>query len=295
MEKINLHIHSDSSLDGSETITKVLDACEKDGITLAAITDHDTCEAYYKLEDTNYTGKLLTGLEADAMIGKKTYDILCYGFELEEVAKWANMQYGTLAYRQQKIFNKLQELCKIIKLPLNNPDSYDARSEFAHAGVFRLLGETVRGQEFLKTYAITSIGDLYRLGTMDETFPLYIDMHLVWPDINELKDVIHRNGGKIFLAHPYRYGKENVETVLDSCLGKVDGIEIWNNPETEAETAFLFNYAKEHNLLMSAGSDYHGKLHPRHNTLSTDLTKEQIEHITTWTDDYKTFKKLPPR
>lgn len=295
MEKINLHIHSDSSLDGSETIAKVLDACEKDGITLAAITDHDTCEAYYKLEDTSYTGKLLTGLEADAIIGKKTYDILCYGFELEEVAKWANIQYGTLAYRQQKIFNKLQELCEKIKLPLNNPDSYDARSEFAHAGVFRLLGKTVEGQEFLKTYAITSIGDLYRLGTMDETFPLYIDMHLVWPDINELKDVIHRNGGKIFLAHPYRYGKENVETVLDSCLGKVDGIEIWNNPETEAETAFLFNYAKEHNLLMSAGSDYHGKLHPRHNTLCTDLTKEQIEHITTWTDDYKTFKKLPPR
>ena len=70
MEKINLHIHSDSSLDGSETITKVLDACEKEGIALAAITDHDTCEAYYKLEDTSYTGKLLTGLEADVIIGK---------------------------------------------------------------------------------------------------------------------------------------------------------------------------------------------------------------------------------
>ena len=70
---------------------------------------------------------------------------------------------------------------------------------------------------------------------MDQHFPLYVDMHVVWPDITEVREIIHRNGGKLFLAHPYRYGKENVTEILDSCTPYIDGIEIWNNPETEEQ------------------------------------------------------------
>ena len=40
---------------------------------------------------------------------------------------------------------------------------------------------------------------------MEEEFPLYIDMHIVWPVIEEVREIIHRNGGKIFLAHPFHY------------------------------------------------------------------------------------------
>lgn len=294
MEKINLHIHSNDSLDGTENINTILDDCEEQGIAVASITDHDTCKAYFDLGNTKYTGQLITGLEADAMIGKKTYDILCYGFSLEEVSDWATQQYGTIAFRQQKIFNHLVELCKKKNLSIN-PETYNAEIEFAHAGIYRMLSESENGKEFLMTYDINSIGDLYRLGTMDETFPLYIDMHLVWPDIKEVKEVIHRNGGKIFLAHPYRYGKENVTDVLDSCVDYVDGIEVWNNPEDSSQVDYLYQYAKQKGLLISAGSDYHGKQHPRHNNLDVSLNKDLEREITNWTKEYKTLKKLPPR
>ena len=35
-------------------------------------------------------------MEADSLVGKVTYDILCYDFDLEPVRKWAISQYGTL-------------------------------------------------------------------------------------------------------------------------------------------------------------------------------------------------------
>lgn len=292
MGRINLHMHSNDSLDGSETINSILNECEQANISMASITDHDTCQAYQELEENSYTGKLISGIEADAMIGVKTYDILCYGFDLPEVSSWAEKQYGTLAFRQQKIFNQLKIECEKLNLPLPNIDSYDASKEFAHAGLFRLLQETKEGQEFLQEYKIESVGDLYRAGTMDQHFPLYVDMHVVWPDITEVREIIHRNGGKLFLAHPYRYGKENVTEILDSCTPYIDGIELWNNPETEEQTRYLYQYALEHQLLMSIGSDYHGKTHPKHNSLSIPNFPVEIEkQIVSWTNNCKSLIK----
>ena len=82
-------------------------------------------------------------------------------------------------------------------------------------------------------------------------------MHIVWPDIKELLEIIHNNGGKVFIAHPYRYNKDVME-VLDEVKDYVDGIEICNNPNSKEEVEFLYNYAKKNNLLVSCGSDYHG-------------------------------------
>lgn len=294
MEKstINLHMHSNYSLDGSESPISLLDQCEQKGITTVSITDHDSCAAYYDLKNTRYTGNLITGIEADAMVGKETYDILCYGFQLDEVATWAKNQYGTVESRQQKIFTKLLEECERIGIKVPNANTYDAHNEYAHAALYRLLNETEQGSTFLQQYHINSIGDLYRAGTMKEDFPLYIDMHLVWPDIKEVKDIIHRNGGKIFVAHPYRYGESKVDTVLKNCLPYVDGIEICNNPETEEEVSYLYQYAQAHNLLISAGSDYHGPSHKKHSTIYTEgLTPGMEEEITSWTKNYKSLIK----
>lgn len=294
MEKstINLHMHTNCSLDGSESPALLLDECEQKGITTVSITDHDTCAAYHQLEPTKYTGKLITGIEADAMVGKETYDILCYGFDLDEVATWAKNQYGTVELRQQKIFTRLLEECEKIGIKVPNANTYNANTEYAHAALYRLLSETEQGTSFLQQYNINNVGDLYRAGTMKEDFPLYVDMRLVWPDIKEVKEIIHRNGGKIFVAHPYRYGESKVDTVLNNCLPYVDGIEICNDPENEDQVSYLYQYAKEHNLLMSAGSDYHGQSHKKHNTIYTeDLTPEMEEEITSWTKNYKSLIK----
>lgn len=273
--KINLHTHSKFSLDGELEVQELIDDLKKNNYDIISITDHDTCEAYEHISD-NSSIQIITGMEADAMVNNHTYDFLCYDFDLEEVMTYAANKYGTIEERQQIIFDALVKACKLKNINLTDINTYQPKKEFAHAAIYRMLD-----QDFLNKYHITSVSDLYRLSTIDVNFPLYIDMHIVWPDISELRDIIHHNYGYVFLAHPYKYNRD-VKEVLEEVKDYIDGIEICNNPNNKEEVRYLYEFAKENNLLVSCGSDYHGN-----NKYSIDcnyLTDEMIEDILSWVD-----------
>ena len=271
--KINLHTHSNYSLDGEFDVQYLIEFLKKNDFDIISITDHDTCEAYKHIEnETNIN--IITGIEADAIINNHTYDFLCYNFKFEEVYNYTKEKYETIDKRQLKIFNKKKKKAKDNNINLSNIDSYDSKKEYAHAALFRMLDKN-----FLEKYNIKSISDLYRTSTIDSSFPLYLDMHIVWPDIKELLEIIHNNNGKVFLAHPYRYNK-NVIEVLEEVKDYVDGIEICNNPNNKEEVEFLYNYAKNNNLLVSCGSDYHGN--NRYNIECEYLNDDMIKDILNW-------------
>ena len=222
----------------------------------------------------DYGIKLITGIEADGIIDNRTYDFLCYGFDLDKIYEYASNKYETLDKRQEKIFSALVFKCAQNGIELKDVDSYDRYREYAHAAIFRMLDES-----FKEKYNLLSVTDLYRKGTIDKDFPLYIDMHIVWPDIKELLEVVHNNNGKVFLAHPYRYNMD-VEEILKAAKDYVDGIEICNKPNSKEEVEFLYKYAKDNNLLVSCGSDYNGK---SDNSLECEfLTEEMINDILSW-------------
>lgn len=271
--KINLHIHSNHSLDGEFDVNELIDRFKREKFDIISITDHNICQAYKELKSSNDI-KVINGIEADAIINNHTYDFLCYDFDLDNVYQYALEKYETVEKRQKKIFNALVELCQTKQIELNNIDSYNPNKEYAHATIYRMLN-----REFLDTYKILSVGDFYRLSTIDETFPLYLDMQIVWPDIRELLDVIRSNNGKVFLAHPYRYNQP-VKTVLDEAKDFVDGIEICNNPETKEEVEFLYKYAKDNNLLVSCGSDYQND--ERYSMECNYLTEAMIQDVLRW-------------
>ena len=156
MSKINLHTHSSHSLDGNLDINVIVDQCLNNGVSYLSITDHDNCDVYRELnlDAIHSNGTLVYGMEADAIINNVTYDILCYGFELEKVSTWAKEQYGTIASRQSKIYNKLVEECKNLGLEPDNKIPYDSDKEFAHAAIFRMLSTTDENKKFLERYNV---------------------------------------------------------------------------------------------------------------------------------------------
>lgn len=282
---INLHTHTNKSLDGVLDINELLNICEKNNIRYVSITDHDTCDAYKDIEDNNFTGTIISGIEADALIGKETYDILCYGFNLEKISKWAKEQYTTIEERQTKIFNVLKQICEKQNVSLDESTPYNPKEEYAHAAIFRMLDSN-----FKEKYNLTKIDDLYRESTINEEFPLYMDMSIVWPTIEEVRDIIHENSGLIFLAHPFKYGNKDVNELLNGALPYIDGIEV-HNGNTDEEVKFLYNFAKENNLLMSCGSDFHGTDY--HNDISVQINDEIEQEITNWinSNPNKTYLK----
>ena len=271
--KINLHTHSNYSLDGKLDVEELIKIFEKNNFDIISITDHDTCEAYKHIKEKPSI-RIITGIEADALVNNHTYDFLCYNFNFDDIYNYAKENYGTIDKRQSKIFNELVKKAKANNINLSNVEAYDSKKEYAHAAIFRMLDK-----DFLNKYNIQNSSDLYRISTIDSNFPLYLDMHFVWPDIKELREVIHNSNGKVFIAHPYRYNKDVLE-VLEEVKGYIDGIEICNNPNNKEEVELLYKYAKDNNLLVSCGSDYH--INDRDNLECKYLTADMINDIISW-------------
>ena len=195
--KINLNLQSEYSLKSKGTVADILK--EFAGFDIISIADHNNVKSCYELPHDGSL-KCINGLEADGTIGEYTFDYLCYGFNLEQVDAWVSKTFMTIAERQQKIFDKLITLCNEKGIILDMSVPYNAKTEYAHDAIFRMLSDTFKQENNL-----VDTNDFYRRGTMDKSFSLYLDMSFLWPDLKELIKVIHTNGGLVFLAHPKRY------------------------------------------------------------------------------------------
>ena len=82
------------------------------------------------------------------------------------------------------------------------------------------------------------------------------------PSLNEVINIIHKNGGILFLAHPYVYKLENTEYFLDRLYDEysdIDGIECYYYDFTKEQIDYIKSFAEKRNLMISGGSDFHGK------------------------------------
>ena len=88
----------------------------------------------------------------------------------------------------------------------------------------------------------------------------YINMDDVLPSFEKASKIIKEAGGLVFIPHIFEY-RDNSEKILEYILShyKIDGIECYYTTFTEEQTERLLNICKEKNLLISGGSDYHGK------------------------------------
>ena len=82
---IDLHMHSNNSIDSDIDIETLLKECQKLGLSAISITDHNTVTAYKQLENKNvrslFKGKILAGVEFSAVFENGVIDILGYGFD----------------------------------------------------------------------------------------------------------------------------------------------------------------------------------------------------------------------
>lgn len=69
-------------------------------------------------------------------------------------------------------------------------------------------------------------------------------------------EIIHEAQGLAFLAHPVEYTPDVIDEVID--MG-IDGIEAYSGHHDEKTDKFFDEFARKRGLLISAGSDFHGK------------------------------------
>lgn len=266
---IDLHMHTIYS-DGDKTVEEVLKMCENKKLEYISITDHDTCKQYNDdaLKNNNiYNGKIIIGSELHAVFQKKNIEILAYNINPNIINEWCEKYYSEEKLREQ------QDICRQRLFDICNKHGlvYDESrirkpkrvSEYVERPIY---DEVMKHKENHKIFGefTESFGIFFRKGLANPESSYFMNYIEFRPPYKEVIDIIHKAGGKAFLAHPFEYKfKDTIEFINDLRKEKeLDGIECFHPSANQEQRNILVDYAKNNNLYISGGSDYHGNPKP---------------------------------
>lgn len=290
-KRIDLHIHTTIS-DGVLTPKEVIDEAVKNGVAVISIADHDTIDAYTD-EIFEYAKskniKLIPAVEISTKTKKCGIHVLGYNFDLEDIEFKEKLKQIRNARHDylHKVAKKLEELGYYVNL--TELDKIDAVTK-AHIAI-DLTTNLANKDKLLKEFGhIPAKGEFIET-IMNENCPAYVEKVTVTP--REAGEMIRAAKGKVVLAHPVAYVHEDnltdediLEIVNDM---KADGLEanylyVDRYDNKFDETKKWNEFAKQHNLFVTVGSDFHNnkkKLKPLIGFVNTDfvLSEEVIEEI----------------
>lgn len=269
---IDLHIHSTNS-DGSKTVKEILIEAQKLGLTTISFTDHETCGAYNELERINikdyFKGNIINGIELKSQYKDIVMDILGYGINYKKMSKYLEECYKDIT-RQKIQESQLIEFYKIglkEQLTLRPIDelNWDRTRDWASIVFYNEIKSHLENKSKVPPDLWEDFKNFKNNHYHIKGNTFYINMAKDYPRVEKIIDIIHRSGGKAFIAHIYQY-KEIEDKILElkKIISKynIDGIECYHSIFSNIENEILLKFTKAHNLLISGGSDYHGKNKP---------------------------------
>ena len=290
MKRIDLHIHTTMS-DGTFTPKQVIDEAYKNGVSVMAITDHDTTESYTD-ELFEYAKskniKLIPAVEISTKASKAGVHVLGYNFDWkdekfkEELFKLRNIRHDYL----HDVAKKLEEIGYYLNV--EELDKIDAVTK-AHIALDIVNNEKNKAKLMNDFGYIPSKGEFIET-IMNENCPAYVKKRTVSP--KQAADIIRESNGKVVLAHPVAYVHEDGftdEDILNIINDmKPDGLEanyiyVDRNNNLINETKKWNEFANKNNLFVTIGSDFHNKdgIRPEIGFVNTNftLTEEEVDKI----------------
>lgn len=245
----DLHCHTKLS-DGSVGIEELISLAKRRGLSAIAITDHDTFAG--AIRGVNIGKRMgltvIPGAELSAMdpqTGRKVH-ILCYN--CESVARLEGLCHRTLEDRKKRATEMLRKVMRYYPLPPEmvvrcaTGSTAVYKQHIMHALVEAGFSDGIFGAAFDRLF-----GDEKGVARVEATYP----------DVREVLDLIHSAGGIAVMAHPYMYDSVELMEAL-TAEGLLDGVEVAHHSHTEEQEATLRAFAKQHKLLMTGGTDFHG-------------------------------------
>ena len=241
----DLHIHSSYS-DGVYTPRELAFMAKAAGITVMALTDHDTLKGLPEMEKAAKEADIdfIPGVEFSARWENRQVHIIGYGIDqnnallLERLADVRNARRSRL----EKIIKRLHEMGMDVEVPVPEEGQRAVgRPHIARALVVQGYVKTV--QEAFDKY-------------IGEGKPAYQPQTKMTPP--EAVMLIHQAGGLAVQAHPEEIGDRVLAVKLLDVLA-YDGMEVYHPSAKDNETeGFWLQVAREHKLLITGGSDFHG-------------------------------------
>lgn len=258
MEKIiDMHMHTTYS-DGELSPDELIKLAIERNIGVMAITDHDTLEGIKTVnrEDEyikNSGIKIVNGIELSAKVDKGRMHILGYDIDLDNYdlnKKMKELKSNSL--------NSVLSIMEQIKRDYNIVFSYDDIVALVTAN--HNLGRPDLAKLCIKYGYASSVQDAFDRYLIDAHNKTRQSSKGI--KYQECIELILNSGGTPVLAHPKSLELEKDEFIklLESMIDcGLEGIEVYHSSHSYEEMDYYLKVAEEYKLLVSGGSDYHGK------------------------------------
>jgi predicted metal-dependent phosphoesterase TrpH len=250
--KIDLHVHSTGS-DGTNSPKELINMAINNKIQVFSITDHDTLDG---IKEINYLENVLLndlifipGIEISAEF-PTTLHLLGYGFDVEN--EKLNQALKILQeFREERNLKMIQKMQNL---------GFDiTEKELLEEAGGELIGRPHFASLMVKKKYVKNAQEAFEK-YLKRGASVYIDKkRLPYTDAIEL---ITQAGGIVVLAHPYQIQLEGseleqlVKQLKDVGLG---GIEVYYPHHTKKMIDEYSKLAKKYDLIVTAGSDFHGE------------------------------------
>lgn len=259
---IDLHTHTNYS-DGTWKLTKLLEEAEKAKIKILSITDHDTLKAYKELENIDYKsifkGKIIPGIELNTVYDGVKFELLAYDFDYTKLNEWVHEKYETRKPDLNKEFEYMINSCKKNNIKIGDI-KFDKNIEWPIDVIYPEIKKYDENKKYFTNEEWEDIDKFFNSCVTNKNFPVFVDCSIHYPNALEVAEKIKDAGGKVFVAHVFRYKLKDTKSFLDILRENkiIDGIEVYHSSFTEEQSKYLKEYCKTNKLLMSGGSDCHG-------------------------------------
>lgn len=270
LNTIDLQIQTTAS-DGKHTPRECVKMAAERGLRVIAITDHDTVSGVSEaLEAGGEFGiRVIPGIEISAK--ENGVHILGFGVDYKNPEL---LQYSEDAKKQRiegakKMVENLKGGGFVVEwedVEKQAPGGIVARPHLAKAVLSRpenkeKLGDVSTTHDFIEKF-------------LSNESPYYVGRSAILA--KDAIELIHKAGGVAVWSHPAIHFRPETRTAADSIptaanyealeqfleelIGwGIDGMEVFTPSHTEDDVEFLLGLAAKHNLLKTAGSDFHEK------------------------------------
>ena len=267
---IDVHMHSLYSDDGEFSPEEIIAIGKKEEMEIMALTDHNSVKGVDEMTEYGKKAgiKVISGVEIDCVYKGINLHMIGYGIDHKR-KEFLEIENEIFEKEMAIAKIKIEKLKENTDLIVNEEKIFKIAAGNIVTG--EIIGEVVLEEEKNKNNPL--LKEYFDNGAKSD-MPF---VHFYWDFFSQGKiayvpvesrpmvdivKLIKESGGLAVLAHPGNNFKNCLEIVDDIIEEGIDGLEVFSTYHSPEQIEYFYNKAEKNNLLMTFGSDFHGKNKP---------------------------------
>ena len=246
---IDLHLHTTAS-DGRATPEALVRELVAAGITIAAVTDHDTTASIDIVTAfaAPYGIRVITGIEITAVVDDEDIHMLGYGFDPHHDGMVAFLERQRADRRRR--LTEMSARLDAAGVPVDLATEIDAHGR----GGGKALGRPLLAAALVRAGHVDTISEAFER-YLGRGRPAFIAR--VGASPAEVVALVHAAGGVASIAHPVKLKRDALIEPL--AAAGLDAIEVFHPDHDFNAVKHYRERAQRLGLAVTGGSDFHGR------------------------------------